>query len=177
MVLTSKSMNVFAVNVCLSRFEGGNKNNISINRFKVCIAVGMHIPHSSRGVGVHIAHSRGECTFHIVRKLGMHYAHSTEFRHITSGMVLKTLQDTVTLLGPESIGVPVRLVGTHSVRISFAMLLVLCGAPDSLIKQKGRWKSDAFLRYIRTYVNKYGNESSAMIANETTGNFKSLSFI
>ena len=103
--------------------------------------------------------------------------HRREFKHITSTMVLTTLRDTVTLLGPDKIGVPLRLVGTHSVRISFAMLLILCGAPDSLIKQKGRWKSDAFLRYIRTYVNKYGDDSSAMISNERTGNFMSLGFI
>ena len=43
-------------------------------------------------------------------------------------------------------------VGTHSVRSSFATLLANRGVDEKKIMLHGRWKSDAFMKYIRKDV-------------------------
>ena len=46
-------------------------------------------------------------------------------------------------------GVPKSLIGTHSIRISGATHLLLCGCHPSVVQIIGRWKSNCFLRYQR----------------------------
>ncbi len=46
---------------------------------------------------------------------------------------------------------------------------------DSTIKKKGRWKSDAFLLYIRNYVDQFGGDTSNLIAT-TTADFRTIIF-
>ena len=46
-------------------------------------------------------------------------------------------------------GVPKALIGTHSIRISGATHLLLCGCHRSVVQIIGRWKSNCFLRYQR----------------------------
>ena len=84
---------------------------------------------------------------------------------IRNTQVISALRHANDLCG--NTGVPSLFIGTHSVRTSFAMLLHLMGIPDSTIQKKGRWKSSAFLRYIRTYVDQFGGNSSEMLANQT----------
>ena len=72
--------------------------------------------------------------------------------HVTSTMVTQELKKAVVKVGSDSLGISVKEVGTHSIRTSFAMLMQLNGANDSTIKIKGRWKSDAFMKNIRGYI-------------------------
>ena len=68
------------------------------------------------------------------------------------------------LSGPEFTALVARLVAAtpelvgvkllpHSFRIGGAMALFEAGAPDSVIQMMGRWKSDAFLVYLRSSRN------------------------
>ena len=96
------------------------------------------------------------------------------FGQITSKQVISMLRTSVTTIGPENIGVPVKRVGTHSIRTTFALLMSLNGAQDSLIRKKGRWRSDAYLLYIRGYADAFGDMTSDYISNPEKGNFVSL---
>ena len=46
-------------------------------------------------------------------------------------------------------GVPKCLIGTHSIRISGATHVLLCGCHPSVVQIIGRWRSSYFLRYQR----------------------------
>ena len=59
--------------------------------------------------------------------------------------VVKTLKDTLTLLVPDTS----RYI-THSFRIGRTTDLVSLGTPDSVIRETGRWRSDAFKSYIKS---------------------------
>jgi len=52
-------------------------------------------------------------------------------------------------VGESIIGFPPSRIGTHSMRVTFATRLYIAGFSDAIIKSEGRWKSDAFLNYIR----------------------------
>ena len=46
-------------------------------------------------------------------------------------------------------GFPVHAYNTHSFRLGRATDLAIAGTPDHIIQKTGRWKSSAFLAYIR----------------------------
>ena len=68
---------------------------------------------------------------------------------VTSTMVINMSRNTVTIMGSARLGIPIKSIGTHSIRTSFAMMLNLNKKPDSLIMKQGCWKSASFLKYIR----------------------------
>ena len=92
---------------------------------------------------------------------------------VSNKNIIKLLRDAVTACGPDRLGINIKHIGTHSVRTSYAMLSHLNGIPDSTIQKKGRWKSTAFLRYIRSYIDNFGGDSSKIMMGEN-GEFKSL---
>ena len=49
----------------------------------------------------------------------------------------------------KSCGIPPAAYNTHSLRVGRATDLALQGASDATIRATGRWKSNAFLKYIR----------------------------
>ncbi len=93
---------------------------------------------------------------------------------IKNKMVIERLQMAVKVIGPESLGIPIKRVGTHSIRTSFTTLLHINGAADSLIMKMGRWKSNAFLRYIRGYVSSFGDDVATLLTNDKKGDFTLL---
>ena len=94
--------------------------------------------------------------------------------HVTSSFVTDELKNAVITVGSDSLGISTKEVGTHSIRTSFAMLMHLNNASDSTIMIKGRWKIDAFMRYIRGYIDMFGGNASALITNKLNGHFVSL---
>ena len=58
--------------------------------------------------------------------------------------VAKVLKDTLALLVPD-----ISRYNTHSFRIGRTTDLVSLGTPDSVIRETGRWRSDAFKTYIK----------------------------
>ena len=66
--------------------------------------------------------------------------------------VLQHIRNIVTIIGHDELGFGADEVGTHSVRSSFAMFLYLAKTRSDKIMMQGRWKSQAFLKYIRPQV-------------------------
>lgn len=68
---------------------------------------------------------------------------------ITYQEIIKYHKHVAATIGEEKIGFPPSKIGTHSMRVTFATCLYEAGFSDAIIKSEGRWKSDAFLKYIR----------------------------
>ena len=69
--------------------------------------------------------------------------------------ILKHIRNTVTQIGQDTLGFTAKEVGTHSIRSSFAMFLHLNGVRSDKIMLQGRWRSTAFLTYIRVQVTEF----------------------
>ena len=74
---------------------------------------------------------------------------------ISAAQIRAYIRETVRRMGPKRLGVNPNQVGTHSVRSSCAMLLYLAQVRTSTIMLLGRWKSDAFLLYLRRQVKEF----------------------
>ena len=80
------------------------------------------------------------------------------------------LRSAVQIFGPEKIRVPLDRVGTYTLCTSFALFMSLGKEEGSVITLKGRWRSSAFLQYIRGYIDPcYGESTSASTSNPVTG--------
>ena len=66
-----------------------------------------------------------------------------------------------------ALGLPSKRMSTHSLRIGGASALAASGVPDYIIQKMGRWKSLAFLTYIRLANEAYAKALKA-IATEST---------
>lgn len=71
---------------------------------------------------------------------------------IKDSTVLQHIRNIVTLIGRDELGFTAAEVGTHSNCSSFAMFLYLAKTRSDKNMLQGRWKSQAFLRYIRPQV-------------------------
>ena len=97
----------------------------------------------------------------------------------SSAMILK-LRAVVGIMGEERLGFLPKDVGTHSIRSGGAMAMYLDYVRPFTIMLIGRWKSDAFLKYIRRQVEAFShNVSSRMKRNPdffTTPDFEPVAF-
>ncbi len=93
--------------------------------------------------------------------------------HLTNTMAIKFLRHAVKAMGSELLGFTPNEVGTHSIRSGGAMALCLSRVDQYIIQIWGRWKSDAFMKYIRKQVEQFtAGLSSLMLKNE---NFNHIS--
>jgi len=72
--------------------------------------------------------------------------------HITSNNIRTKLRAAAASLGEQSLGFTIKEIGCHSLRSGSAMAMYLAGVPVITIQLIGRWKSNAFMRYIREQV-------------------------
>jgi len=61
----------------------------------------------------------------------------------------------VILIGKEVLGFTELEIGLHSIRSGGAMAMFLSGVSMIIIQRVGRWRSDAFLEYIRDQVESF----------------------
>jgi hypothetical protein len=98
-----------------------------------------------------------------------HFHHPTskdKTSTITNDLLIKNLRLAVKHLGVHTLGYCASEVGTHSIRSGAAMALVLSGHAAWRIMLAGRWKSSAFLIYIREQVQAFSKGvSDRMIEN------------
>ena len=86
---------------------------------------------------------------------------------ITNTIMIKHLRNAALCIGSKELGFSPLEIGTHSIRSGGAMALCLAKVEHTIIKLIGRWKSDAFLKYIRKQVQDLTIDiSSRMIQNE-----------
>lgn len=71
---------------------------------------------------------------------------------ISSTQILQALRWAVIQIGEDILGFKSSDIGTHSIRSGGAMAMYLSGIPIVTIMLIGRWKSDAFVKYIRKQV-------------------------
>lgn len=84
------------------------------------------------------------------------YIHSTQIR--------TKIRAAAASIGEASLGFKTDVIGCHSLRSGSAMAMYLAGVPITTIQLIGRWKSDAFMRYIREQVDCFTeNVSSKML--------------
>ena len=84
---------------------------------------------------------------------------------VKSSQVLQHIRNTVTQIGFNKLGFGPKEVGTHSIRSSFAMFLHLNDVKTEKIMLQGRWKSTAFLSYIRVQVLEFSAGLSGLMNN------------
>ena len=100
-----------------------------------------------------------------------YYESDGQPRHIQASDMISHLRATCMSLGNEKLGFHPSKVGTHSIRTSFAMQLHLAGVRDFTIMTMGRWKSLAFLRYIRPEVQQFSRDLSEMMTKGASSHF------
>ena len=88
--------------------------------------------------------------------------------YINSKQILMTIRLQKAVIGQDVLGFNPDDAGTHSIRSSFAMLLVLAKKDPLIIMLQGRWRSQAFMDYIRPQVAEFSTGlSSAMIHTQS----------
>ena len=99
------------------------------------------------------------------RKISMFRNANGSFTDIASGLVVDLLRLGATRMGPETLGFQPTEIGTHSIRSGGAMAYYLLPElSDTAVMFFGRWKSLAFLKYIRTQVDRFHKGHSTKIA-------------
>lgn len=91
--------------------------------------------------------------------------HKGKLKKIKSSDILKHIRATVNTIGKDTLGFEAKEVGCHSIRSSFAMLLYLNGVRSDKIMLQGRWRSQAFLTYIRRQVAEFSSGLSSRITD------------
>ena len=102
-----------------------------------------------------------------------------KIREISSSHIRLKLRSAVASLGEDKLGFTADEIGCHSLRSGAAMAMKLAGVSEYTIMIIGRWKSLAFLAYIRKQVAEFSFDiSDNMLAYGdffTTPNFKQAS--
>ena len=109
------------------------------------------------------------------------YANETKkgvrYTQIKSTQVLQHIRNIVTQIGSNTLGFEAKEVGTHSIRSSFAMMLHVQGISSEKIMLQGRWRSTAFLTYLRVQVTKFSDGlSDKMIQNRDFYNVPDINY-
>jgi hypothetical protein len=94
------------------------------------------------------------------------YRQGQTAREISSSQVLQLLRDSCKFHdGENRYGIKASELGTRSIRSGAAMALALQGdTSDQKIMMLGRWKSTAFLHYIRPQVLEWAGDSSKQMS-------------
>ena len=98
---------------------------------------------------------------------------STPLFRDPSGRVLSVASIRMWLrFGLVGIGLDASLYGAHSLRIGGATAMAFLGAPREVIMAAGRWRSDAYLRYVRSARGE-ATRYAAGVAGADTDDFES----
>ena len=96
------------------------------------------------------------------------------YKLIESTLVRNTLRSAVLAIGETVLGITVDSVGTHSVRSTFAMLLLIHKVDITTIMKLGRWRSDSVICYIRSNVTDFGKGASSAFVSQSVNSFFNL---
>ena len=91
------------------------------------------------------------------------YKSDSSSNYLQASDIITHLRATCKTLNGNRIGLHPSKVGTHSIRMSFAMQLHLAGVRDFTIMMMGCWKSLALLRYIRPQIQEFSKELSKLM--------------
>ena len=88
-------------------------------------------------------------------------SHQGQIIQITSNQIRTKLRAAAASIGEDTLGFRIEDIGCHSLRSGSAMSMYLAKVPTTTIQLIGRWKSDAFIRYIREQVDCFTENVSA----------------
>ena len=89
-----------------------------------------------------------------------------KFVEINSTYVITLLRRNASIMGEKRLGFKPEEIGTHLIRCGGAMAYFLIpGCTAEQVMFIGRWKSNAFLRYIRDQVDRFHNGWSTQIVS------------
>jgi hypothetical protein len=71
---------------------------------------------------------------------------------VSSNQIRSIIRAAAATIGTDKLGFQICEIGCHSLRSGSAMAMYLAKIPVTTIQLIGRWKSDAFMRYIREQV-------------------------
>lgn len=91
---------------------------------------------------------------------------------IDSATIRERIRMAVKAIGEKKLGFTAKEIGTHSIRTTYATLLFLRNVDPITIQIGGRWKSTAFLKYIRRDTTGY--EITKGISNKRNRYIKKL---
>ena len=92
----------------------------------------------------------------LLHKLSMFKTSKGNFIDLSATWMIKLLRQGAESMGFEKLGFRPEEIGTHSIRSGGAMAYYLLpGMSDSQVMFFGRWKSQAFLNYIRAQVDRF----------------------
>jgi hypothetical protein len=86
--------------------------------------------------------------------------------YISSKHISNTLRAAAASIGETALGFPIAQIGCHSLRSGSAMTMYLAHVPVTTIQLIRRWKSSAFLRYIREQVDCFTSNISAQMLSK-----------
>ena len=87
---------------------------------------------------------------------------------LSSSVALERIRRKARQIGAPALGHEPEDYGIHSGRSAAAMAMILAGLPTYVVMLVGRWKSDAFLTYIRKQVQEFSNTISRSMINVLT---------
>jgi hypothetical protein len=96
------------------------------------------------------------------------YQSGHQLYNLTASTALTRLRLRATQLGHTNLGFTADEIGLHSIRTSAAMAMVLSGTPVFMVMLIGRWKSDAFLVYIRKQIAEFTSSVASNMITVTT---------
>jgi hypothetical protein len=100
------------------------------------------------------------------RKVNLFLNAKGERKEVSSHMIRSKLRSAVTAIGEKSLGFKAEDIGCHSIRSGAAMAMCLAKISSYTIMIVGRWKSTAFLDYIRKQVAEFSLDiSNLMVAH------------
>ena len=105
----------------------------------------------------------------IDRPVNLYLDKSGKRRFVSSHMIRTKLRSAVAAMGEKRLGFTADDIGCHSIRSGGGMAMKLAKVSSYTIMIVGRWKSTAFLAYIRKQVAEFSMDISSLMI--THGNF------
>jgi hypothetical protein len=97
-------------------------------------------------------------------KINTYKSSTGRLSFISSSQIKQKLRIAASLLGKQVLGFEPHEIGCHSLRSGSAMAMYLAKIPVTTIQLIGRWKSDAFMRYIREQVDCFTTNVSTLMS-------------
>lgn len=97
-------------------------------------------------------------------KINTYKSSTGRLSFISSSQIKQKLRIAASLLGKQVLGFEPHEIGCHSLRSGSAMAMYLAKIPVTTIQLIGRWKSNAFMRYIREQVDCFTTNVSTLMS-------------
>ena len=82
------------------------------------------------------------------------------------------LKNSVSVIGESHLGIKTNEVGCHSsIRATFATILQFSSEKETKLKNKGRWRSDAYKGYVRSNVTNNTDTIGKYLSDPKNRNF------